>query len=188
MILAWCRWFPRFQIAADVSVALYRYRVYNPGNVRFLVGLGLSLALAAGAPQTSEELRAHYGAPDMERFPIGLPINAMSLTVEYGSDRSACRMILERSPLVRGELADPVITLDIIKAILEEAVPLRDRGTLLPMVVAPYDGVQKETEMYEKVTITLLENPGKDFSIRSAVVVFRRPACRDFSANNLPHY
>jgi hypothetical protein len=51
------------------------------------------LVLAAPVPQSSFDLHARYGEPDVQRFAIRPDI---TLTVEYGSDHKAC--ILDVAP------------------------------------------------------------------------------------------
>src|SRR6266700_777027 len=46
------------------------------------------------AAQSSEELHTRYGDPDQERFSARPGI---SLTVEYGADHLACKLLLERT-------------------------------------------------------------------------------------------
>jgi hypothetical protein len=107
------------------------------------------------AAQSSEELHTRYGEPDQERFSARPGI---SLTVEYGADRLACKLLVERTrslltnvrPRARSESGKPesqptsdriqlhtelqnpppvAMSSDVVTEILEELVPLTSRGS-----------------------------------------------------------
>jgi hypothetical protein len=54
-----------------------------------LVDYAMLLAACLSAAQTSQEFHFRYGDSDTERFKIR---DGIDLTVEYGSDGSACQM------------------------------------------------------------------------------------------------
>lgn len=93
-----------------------------------LLPLVCSFLLLEGATsQTSAELSSRYGEPDMERFPIRPGI---SLTVEYGANRLACRMVIEPTRSASDEPAKPkYMRPEIVSEIIDELVPHRGSET-----------------------------------------------------------
>ena len=101
--------------------------------------------------QTAIDLHNRYGVPDAQRYVVRPGITLM---VSYGSDQSACEMVIERKrsiiPLGEGEnYVRPEVMTDIIDKVLPEA----DRGKLLLGVVTKSGCNDLETRDYENVTI-----------------------------------
>jgi hypothetical protein len=101
-----------------------------------------SLAVA----QTPQELRNRYGEPEVERF---RPRPGISLSVEYGSDHLACRILIQPSQeLLNQEEEAQFMSSETVTDILEEAVPLaphavraavtrRERAGVTAAAIAP---------------------------------------------------
>jgi hypothetical protein len=151
--------------------------------MRTLVGC-LFFLLVADAPQTSLAFHARYGQSDVERFLIR---SDLTMTVEYGVDRLACRMLIEaRHSLSHNSLNDPAPPMDEVMAVFNEVVPPvasgRDIGTG-QNVWGSCAGALPPTE-YENATVIpdygLCQRPLVE---RGVVVLFKRSACQ-----SLPKY
>jgi len=98
---------------------------YNGVALR-IIATCLILAAASGvlAP-SSQELHNRYGEPYLESF---LARPGIGLTVEYGSDHSACGGLIEPAhPLFHPEESLPLMSPDTVTEILEEVVPVSHR-------------------------------------------------------------
>jgi hypothetical protein len=84
--------------------------------------LAMSSLLTA---QTAEDLRSRYGEPNRERF---LVRPSIAVTVEYGADRLACRMLIEPPKPLLFEAKQVFMSYDVVTELLEELVPLTSRG------------------------------------------------------------
>jgi hypothetical protein len=157
--------------------------------MRILVGCFVFLALAAGAPQNSSELRLHYGKPDIERFLVRPEIG---LTVEYGSDGLACQMeIRPLRPLLYGiiqadkVISDKLMSVDTMDEILNEVVPPATRGAKIRDEGGFQSGSTYESGVsYDNVTIMHVRH-GCDVLQPNcevgASVTFKRPVCENLS-------
>src|SRR5215831_21106036 len=86
----------------------------------FLIGTA-SLSLAP----RSQELRSHYGEPDIERFTAAPDIG---LTVEYGSDGLACQIVVERKQsLLHDKQAEKYMRPEVASRLIDEIVPPASR-------------------------------------------------------------
>jgi hypothetical protein len=93
--------------------------------MRIIIG-AVFVAVASGilAP-TSQDLHKRYGEADSECL-MARP--GIGLTVEYGSDHSACRILIEPPhPRFHPE-ESPLMSSDTVTDILEEIAPVKMRG------------------------------------------------------------
>jgi len=95
--------------------------------MRGLLGCVAFLTLAAPMPQSSFDLHARYGEPDVQRFAIRPDI---TMTVEYGDDHRACILEIEpRQAFIRGRLAEmKTISKEETLRLLDEVAPPEIRG------------------------------------------------------------
>jgi hypothetical protein len=72
------------------------------------------------------DLQIRYGDPDVQRFAVR---SAVSLMVEYGPERTACRMLLEPEvSILRKNEPAKYLRPELVTEILEEIIPESDRG------------------------------------------------------------
>jgi hypothetical protein len=147
--------------------------------VRILVGCLLVVAATVAVAQTSQELRNHYGDPEVERF------NArpgVGLTVEYGSDRLACQILIQPPEhiLSSQEQKARFMASETVTDILDEVVPLTTRGKKTGdfHMVSGCNAV--DSTEYENVWITRSTHnclPLKPEREVRATVIFKRATC-----------
>lgn len=154
--------------------------------VRGLLGCVAFLALAGPMPQSSFDLRARYGEPDVQRFAIRSDI---TMAVEYGSDHQACILQIEpRQAFIHGTTLQPnTISESEILEVLDEVVPPDTRGTerlpLFSVGVAGSCNGELTFADYERLQIGLSFGgcspplPKGTIAVHSAGVRFKRPAC-----------
>jgi hypothetical protein len=139
--------------------------------------LGL-LIFVATTPQTSNEYRARYGNPDVERFIVRPHV---TLTAEYGTDGHACRMRIEHYPGPGPDTSDQTSTpIEEVTAVLDELVPRETRGKLVDpdeKTSPQFYGAAPPTE-YENVRI----NPyyghfDKVPTVHGVDVYYKRATC-----------
>jgi hypothetical protein len=139
----------------------------------FLIGTA-SLSLA----QRSQELRSHYGEPDIERFTAAPDIG---LTVEYGSDGLACQIVIERKQsLLHDKQAEKYMKPEAASKLIEEIVPPAIRGHEVNTFLESMGCAQGRHQEYENVWITHYSDvcvPLKPERESRATVVFKRQAC-----------
>ena len=116
----------------------------------FLLFLALPAISASG--QNATELKARYGDPDAERF---LVRPGVTLMVSYAGDRTACEMLIGpmRSIIPRNEAAI-YMRPEVMTEIIDEVLPLADRGKLVRSLVTKSGCNEIDTKEYENVTIT----------------------------------
>lgn len=139
--------------------------------------------VCAGAPKTSiptEEFRARFGRPNMERF-IARP--DLMLTVEYGSDRAACQLILEAyRPLLNEPNPDKLISRDAVTEIFDQIVPSSARGAEIgPGVAVVSTAISIEGTLWKNVSIMHQLYDCASLKPRCetrATLTFERPACK----------
>jgi hypothetical protein len=100
---------------------------YTLRIVRILFGCVAFLALAAPMPQSSFNLHARYGEPDVQRFAIRPDI---TMTVEYGEDRHACIIDVQpRQAFIHGFLGSrESFSKETALELLDEVAPPEIRG------------------------------------------------------------
>jgi hypothetical protein len=132
--------------------------------------------------QSSQELRDHYGEPDVERFTAHPGI---SLAVEYGSDHLVCQALIEPSQtLIHGEEPVALMSSEAVTEILDDIVPPDVRGKQIGKSITSSGCNDFEILEYEGVSITRSTHnclPLKPEREMRATVVFKREACRNLS-------
>jgi hypothetical protein len=117
-------------------------------TVLLLFFVGFALIAAA---QTTTDFTARYGDPDVERFVVRPGI---ALTVEYGSDTTACQMVIEpMHSIVRRDTAVKYMRPEVVTQILDEVLPESDRGTQLRRLVTKSGCNAFEITDYENAII-----------------------------------
>jgi len=136
----------------------------------------LSFAVPAIAQQS--DFTARYGDPAAEQFVVRPGITLM---VEYGTSRVACRMLIEpRHSILRRNESAKYMRPEVVTEILDEVLPQPDRGIQLRHSVTKSGCNEFEVTEYENATITRttlrcnLPNP----EIEAEATVSRKaPAC-----------
>jgi len=104
--------------------------------VRFLSGCLTFLALAATAtPPTSEELRARYGEPYVERFTV---LTNVMVTVQYGADGKALSPEIDRGYWLLGSLF--LHTSTTLQEAIEAGPRMITRSSCAAIESRTYDG------------------------------------------------
>ena len=170
----------RLQLARDLG--LTRRRWYNGRAMRISFGCFLLLAAYLANPQSSSELRSRYGEPDIERFIVRPGI---SLTVEYGSDRLACEMLIESPlPLFHGDEQTRYMSSDDVTSVLDELVPVGMRGQQIGDFIQEMGRSRYDLIQYENVSIGRSTDEGVPLKPEREIranVIFKRDVCRDQS-------
>ena len=148
--------------------------------MRFLIACFVVAAASAALPQSSNEFHSRYGEPDSERFQARPGI---SVTVEYGSDHLACRILIEppRS-LFNGEQHPPLMSSGAVTDILEEIVPTHVRGEETGRSITASGCNEFEIVEYENVSIMRSTHnclPLKPEREMRATVSFKRSICAE---------
>lgn len=137
------------------------------------------LAAYLANPQSSSDLRSHYGEPDLERFIVRPGI---ALTVEYGSDGPACEMLIEPPlPLFHGDEQTLYMSSDAVTSVLDDLLPIGMRGQELGHFILEMGRNTYEVTQYENASIGRSTDEGvplkPDREIR-ANVIFKRDVCQ----------
>lgn len=147
--------------------------------MRAALGYFLFLAYFLANPQSSSELRSHYGEPEMERFVVRPGI---ALTVEYGSDGLACEMLIQPPlPIIHGDEQTLFMSAEGVTRVLDDAVPTSTRGLKIGNVVSQMGRNRQELIQYENLTISRSTDEGvplRDEREIQAMVIFKRHVCR----------
>jgi hypothetical protein len=150
--------------------------------MRIIPGCLIVAAASFGLAPSSPELHNRYGLSDLERFTVRPGITA---TVEYGADRLACQIKIERYRSIVGQDPEtaPRISVQEISEVLEELVPRAVRGKEISnsSFQSSACGVGNSNE-FENVTISQSLSPCQD---SSAQIIFKRDICP--KVNGLPH-
>jgi hypothetical protein len=164
----------------DLGLAWHRW--YNGRAMRIVLGGFVLLAANLANPQSSSELRSHYGAPDIERFIVRPGIG---LTVEYGSDGLACEMLIEPPlPLFHGDEQTLYMSSDAVTSVLDDVVPVGMRGLEIANSISEMGRNRYELAQYENVSIGRSTDTGvplKPEREMRANVIFKRDVCRVLS-------
>jgi Outer membrane lipoprotein len=147
--------------------------------MRTPIGYAILLAACLSGAQTSQELHSRYGEPDTERFKIR---DGIALTVEYGSDGSACQMEIKPQQLLVQRPPEKLMAPEVVDGIIDEVVPPDTRGRKVDRYLERMGCAQHVVDYYENVTIgrstdqCLPLKPERDTSVS---IVFKRQACPD---------
>ena len=153
-----------YQVAEYQNVTISRYFVrYLPANhdeksatiVRkdaLCSSAIVSQAYVSAIELNAADLHSRFGEPDMERFVVRPGI---TLTVSYGTDRAACRMVIgpTRSIIPRDEPTQYMRPEDVTE-IIDEVLPEANRGDLLLGVVTKSGCNDLETIDYQNITVS----------------------------------
>ena len=145
-----------------------------------IVAASVFFGLASGLlALSSQELHKRYGAPNLERF-MARP--GIALTVEYGSDHSACRALIEPPrPLFGSEESLPLMSSDTVTEILEEIVPVRTRGMSISSSIESMGCAESRRTQYLGLTIDRVRNNclsrTPEHEVR-ATITYKRDVCR----------
>jgi hypothetical protein len=128
---------------------------------------------------SSQELHKRYGEPNLERF-MARP--GIALTAEYGSDHSACWVLIEPPrPLFHPEESLPLMSSDTITEILEEIVPVNTRGLSISSSIESRGCAESRRTQYQGLTIERVRNnclsPTPEHEVR-ATIAYTRDVCR----------
>jgi hypothetical protein len=128
---------------------------------------------------SSQELQKRYGEPNLERF-MARP--GIALSVEYGSDHSACWVLIEPPrPLFHHEESLPLMSSDTVTEILEEIVPVNIRGMSISSSIESMGCAESRRTQYQGLTIDRVRNnclsPTPEHEVR-ATVTYKRDICR----------
>jgi hypothetical protein len=147
--------------------------------MRTPIGYAILLAACLSGAQTSQEFHSRYGESDTERFKIR---DGIALTVEYGSDGSACQMEIKPQSLFIQRQPQKLMAPEVVDGIIDEVVPPDTRGRKVDSSLEHMGCAQHVVDYYENVTIgrstdqCLPLKPGRDASVN---IVFKRQACPD---------
>ena len=124
------------------------------------------------------DLHTRYGDPVVERFVVGPGI---TLTATYGTDRAACRMVIEpmRSIIPSVEPTKYMRT-EVVTQIIDEVLPEADRGELLHGQVTKSGCNDFEVMDYQNVMVSRFRHkcdlPKPEIE-GEATVTRKNPAC-----------
>jgi hypothetical protein len=154
---------------------------YNEYKMRIIAGCLFFAFVSIIMAPSSQELRSRYGEPDVERFIVRPGIG---LTVEYGSDRLACEVLIESAqpPVIYlDEEHIPFMSVDVVTQVLEEIAPANMRGMNLGESISSMGCNESKIVEYENVTINRATHnclPLKPEREARATVTFKRDICR----------
>ena len=93
--------------------------------MKLVIGYAILLITCWAAAQTSQELHPRYGDPDTERFKIR---DGIGLTVQDGSDGSACQMEIKPQTLIVQRPQQKLMAPEVVDGIVDEVTPPDTRG------------------------------------------------------------
>jgi hypothetical protein len=128
---------------------------------------------------SSQEFHNRYAEPDLERY-MARP--GIALTVEYGSDHFACRVLVEPPhSLFRPDRNAPPMSSQTVDEILEENVPVKTRGMSILSSIESMPCIENRRTQYQGLTIDRIRNicmsATPEHDVR-AEVTFNRDVCR----------
>jgi hypothetical protein len=147
--------------------------------MRTPIGYPIVLAACLSGAQTSQEFHSRYGESDTERFKIR---DGIALTVEYGSDGSACQMEIKPQQLLVQRSPEKLMAPEVVDGIIDELVPPDTRGRKVDRSLERMGCAQHVVDYYENVTIgrstdqCLPLKPEREASVN---IVFKRQVCPD---------
>jgi hypothetical protein len=147
--------------------------------MKILIGYAILLAACLSAAQTSQEFHSRYGESDTERFKIR---DGIGLTVEYGSDGSACQMEIKPQSLFVQRPQQKLVAPEVVDGIIDELVPPDTRGRKVNSMLQQMSCARSVVDYYENVTIDRATDaclPSKPERDTSVTIVFKRQNCPD---------
>ena len=152
----------------------------SPIATVIIVGwLCAAVAAEVSAPSV-QVMHKLYGEPTMERFAAG---NGITVTVEYGTDRAACQILIApRRLLVEVQSPDTLMSSPGVSHVLQELLPLATRGRQVNSSSIEVEGNTLLKTDYEMLSIRRIcssqscisSNENQDLR---TLVVFKRDAC-----------
>jgi hypothetical protein len=146
-------------------------------TMRYILGCLVAGAVGLLLSQSSD-LRSRFGEPTAETFNVGPGI---SLTVQYGSDRSVCEALIDPpQPLLHGEEQVPYMSSEEVSKIVEEIAPEQVRGKQLGRSITNGGCNQFTIVEYENVVVTRSSHnclPLQPDHEMRATISFKRAAC-----------
>ena len=128
----------------------------------------------------AQEFHKLYGEPIMERYAVR---SGISLTVEYGSDRKACQLLLAPEQLlVEVKNSGDLMPSKGVSALLEELLPLTTRGAKINSATVQVGGNALLKTDYPYVSIRRFcasqscVSSSENQDVRT-LVVFNRSSC-----------
>ena len=153
----------------------------NPklSDMRALIGCLVVVVASAATAPSPQEIRRKYGSPDLEHF-MARP--TIGLSVEYGSDREACRVLIEPPrQLFHPEESLPLMSSDTVTEILEEIAPVKMRGMSISSSIESMGCAESRRTQYQGLEIDRVRNdclsPTPEHEVR-ATIEYRRNICR----------
>jgi hypothetical protein len=153
----------------------------NPklSDMRALIGCLVVVVASAATAPSPQELRKTYGSPDLEHF-MARP--TIGLSVEYGSDHEACRVLIEPPrQLFHPDESLPLMSSDTVTEILEEIAPVKMRGMSITSSIDFAGCVETRRTQYQRLEINRVSNgcpsPKSEHEVR-ATIEYRRDICR----------
>jgi hypothetical protein len=106
----------------------------------------------------------------------------MGLSVEYGSDHKACRVLIEPPrQLFHSEESLPLMSSDTVTEILEEIAPVKMRGMSITSSIDSMGCAESRRTQYQNLEIDRVRNnclsPTPEHEVR-ATIEYRRDICR----------
>jgi hypothetical protein len=153
----------------------------NPkmSGMRVLIGFLIIAAVSSAIAPSSQEFSKTYGVSDLEHF-MARP--TIGLTVEYGSDHKACRILIEPPrQLFHPEQSLPLMSSDSVTDILEEIAPVKMRGMSISSSMDSMGCAESRRTQYQDLEIDRMRNdcvsPTPEHEVR-ATIEYRRDICR----------
>ena len=149
-------------------------------TVSMLLGCLVTAAPIDVSAPSEQALHKVYGDPTMERFAVR---SGITLTVEYGPDRMACRLLIAPAQtLVELQTPIPPMSSQGVSDVLQELLPVATRGKQINSTAVQVSvGTLLETD-YENVSIRrFCSSPSCVSSSEKqdlrTLVVFKRATC-----------
>jgi hypothetical protein len=121
----------------------------------------------SGAIQTASEWQNKYGAPEAERFVVR---DGVTLTVFYSAEGQTCKAVIE---------ADKPQSTNVFEEILQEVIPIADRGTRERTIELGNLGGGISATAYERVTITQADTSEHNTTVvNSATLNWNGTTCK----------
>jgi hypothetical protein len=148
-------------------------------GMRVLIGCLIVAAAGSAIAPSPQEIRKTYGGPDLERFAARPTIG---LSVEYGSDHKACRVLIEPPrQIFQPEESPPLMSSDTVTEILEEIAPVKMRGMSVASSIDSMGCAESRRTRYQDLEIDRVMNnclsPTPEHEVR-ATIEYRRDICR----------
>ena len=123
--------------------------------------------LAAGTTQVGNDWRARYGSPVGEIYMIH---DGTMLTIFYSGEGKACKVTVEpKTPMLYDEFEN----------LLQEIIPLGDRGKRINSVGLGNNFGGLVAELYERVNISLSTTAdGSAIKVESAAIKWKEIECK----------